>query len=141
MKYAFRTLLNSPAFSLVAVVSIAVGIAGNAAIFSVADALLLRPLPGITAPDRLVDVGRTQNGRPSTPCRIRITGPPRSQHRVRGSGGVSPNGGSLRPDGRRIAQQAYGTEVSANYFDVAGVPMTLGRAFKPLMTGSSVHER
>jgi hypothetical protein len=43
---------------------LAIGIAGSAAIFSVSDALLFRALPGITRPDRLVDIGRTQNGGP-----------------------------------------------------------------------------
>jgi hypothetical protein len=37
--------------------------APNTTIFSVASALLLRPLPGVAEPDRLVDIGRTQNGR------------------------------------------------------------------------------
>jgi hypothetical protein len=63
VKYAVRTLLNSPAFSLVAIVSIAIGIAGNAVIFSAADALFLRARPGISDPGRLVDVGGTRIGR------------------------------------------------------------------------------
>ena len=64
LKHAFRALVQSRGFSAIAIASLAIGIAGNATIFSVADALLLRPLPGIADPDRLVDIGRTQRGNP-----------------------------------------------------------------------------
>jgi predicted permease len=130
VKYAFRTLLNSPAFSLVAIVSIAIGIAGNAAIFSVADALFLRPLPGITEPDGLVDVGRTQNGRPIDTMSYPNYADLRDRNTV--FAGLAAFRPMVEPFGLAIdgsAQQANGTEVSANYFEVAGVPMTLGRAF------------
>lgn len=63
VRYASRLLRRSPLFTVTAALSLAIGIGANATIFSIASALLLRPLPGLAEPDRLVDVGRTQDGR------------------------------------------------------------------------------
>ena len=53
MRYALRAFAASPAFTAAAILSIAIGVGANTAIFSVASALLLRPLP-YADPDRLV---------------------------------------------------------------------------------------
>jgi putative ABC transport system permease protein len=63
LKYAFRTLAKSPAFTLVAIVTLALGIGASTAIFSVLDAVLLRPLP-YPNQERLVEVSElNESGR------------------------------------------------------------------------------
>ena len=55
VRFALRWLRRSPAFTLVAIASLAIGIGFNTALFTIVDALLFRPLP-VERPDRLVDV-------------------------------------------------------------------------------------
>ena len=68
VKFAFRQLRAAPAFTLVAVTTLALGIGANSAIFALVDATLLRPLP-YANPDRLVTIWET-SGANSTKLRV-----------------------------------------------------------------------
>ncbi|MGH7466641.1 MAG: ABC transporter permease [Longimicrobiales bacterium] len=63
LRYALRVIRQRPLFTLVAVISIALGIGGTTIIAGVINALLLRPPAGVGAPDRAVEIGRTVGGR------------------------------------------------------------------------------
>ena len=132
IRHCARTLIKSPAFTVTAILSLAIGIGSTAAVFSVADALLLRPLPGIADPERLVDIGRTQNGQPLDT----MSYPNFEDLRDRNS--VFQGLAAFRPVGQEFgltvdgdSQRAQGMPVSGNYFDVVGATMTSGRPLSP----------
>lgn len=62
LRLAVRSLVNRPGFTIVAALSIALAIGFNTAIFSAVNALLLRSVAGVDAPERVVEVGRTSRG-------------------------------------------------------------------------------
>ena len=61
-RFAVRTLGRNRGFTLAAIVVLALGIAGTTAVVSLADAVLVRPVPGIGSPERLVSLERVQHG-------------------------------------------------------------------------------
>ncbi len=129
-RYALRQLRKNPGFTAVAVLTLALGLGANTAIFSVIDAVLLRPLP-FHAPSRLVVVKPTEPGRRDD---IGVSYPTfldwRAQNHV--FEGVSV----FRQDdftltGRGEPAHLTGAIVSANLFTVLGVRPVIGRDFSP----------
>ena len=63
LRYALRGFRRSPGFAAVAVATIALGVGANTAIFSVLNAMVIRPIPGVADPGRLVWITHVENGR------------------------------------------------------------------------------
>jgi predicted permease len=127
LRYAFRQLLKTPGFSVVALATLALGIGVNSALFNVVNSVLFRP-PGYSDPATLVDVYETSPG-----FRYATTSYPnyldvRDQNRS--FSGVAlyqlQSLGFSRGEGTK---SVWAEVVSGNYFDVLGVPSWLGRTF------------
>src|ERR1019366_3434701 len=133
VRYALRTARKNPAFAITAVIVLALGIGGNAAMFSVIRAVLLKPLP-YQDPDRLVQVS-VDNPRLSaavggfTPRRYEEM---RKTARSFGGFGVfSRFTEDMALSGSGDPEMLKGARVSANFLDILGVRPALGRAFIP----------
>jgi putative ABC transport system permease protein len=128
IKYALRSLRRAPLFSIVAVATVALGIGANAAMFSVLNTFLIRPLP-YPEPDRLVRVFRTSIHSQSWPHSAANY----LDHRARNTvfdRMVAYNGlrQSLTEDGL-APEGLQGLSVTADFFPALGVPAALGRWF------------
>src|SRR5579862_849357 len=127
--YAARTLGRSPGFALVSVVTLALGIGANTAIFSVANALLLRPLP-YAHPERLVLI---YGARPDAPGAIGPFSFPRATflgEKSRAFAGFAAfTNETFNLSGRGDPEQLSAARVFWNFFDVLGVRPALGRGF------------
>ncbi|HEU5450935.1 MAG TPA: ABC transporter permease [Terriglobales bacterium] len=132
LRYALRTLLNAPAFTVVAVLTLALGIGVNTAMFSVVNAVLLRPLP-FPQPDRLMSL-TTMNWRHGAPGPNAISYPDFLDYR---SGNrsfqniASYYDSDLALTGHGEAVMLRGQIVASGLLKVLGVQPALGRDFLP----------
>ncbi|HXU46107.1 MAG TPA: ABC transporter permease, partial [Thermoanaerobaculia bacterium] len=131
VRYGLRSLLRTPAFSLAVIVTLALGIGANTAIFSVVRGVLIRPLPYAQG-DRLVVL------RQSAPrAEIENAGfsvPEIADYRERShtlSGLVEYHSMFFNLLGHGNPERVQTGVVSANFFDVLGTKPLLGRAFLP----------
>jgi predicted permease len=126
VRYAVRGLAVQPGFALVALASLAVGIGLNSAMFSVVNAVLLRPLP-VDHPERLVRVYTTADVPESTFSVPDFRDLQRRTSAFSGLAGHSLMFANASRDGS--SQLLLGEVVTANYFDVLGIRAALGRGF------------
>ncbi|HVQ41916.1 MAG TPA: ABC transporter permease [Vicinamibacterales bacterium] len=132
--HTLRLLARTPLFALTAIASLAIGIGANTAIFTAANALLLAPTAGVREMDRLVDIGRTTEGRGfdtvSYPTYVDL------RDRIRAA--ESPFEGVYATRFEPVplalgtndgAERIYGEQVSPSYFEVLGVQPAAGVAF------------
>ncbi|HEX8694648.1 MAG TPA: ABC transporter permease [Longimicrobium sp.] len=130
LRYALRTLRKSPGFTAVAVLTLALGIGANTAVFSVVEAVLLRSLP-FRDPDRLVVFWNRyaeglSKGAISPP---EFADQRRMLREFEGVAAVTDWGVNLT--GRGEPERVRGYRVSPNLFSVLGVAPARGRAFAP----------
>jgi len=131
MRYGLRTLRKSPSFTFFAVAVLALGIAANSAIFSIADAVLIRPLPYRDA-NRLVMVWEDASayGFPKdTPAPGNFSDW-KSRNQVFEDVAAYSFGGSFDLIGDGNPEELAGKSVTANLFSVLGVSPALGRDFQ-----------
>jgi hypothetical protein len=127
--YWLRTLHKTPVFTLVTILTVALGIAANATVFSIVSRLVLRP-PPVGAPGTLMSLHTTHHGDQccnsfSWPLFADVRERARSFSGMAGYSELVPAsiGGTGEPE------RVWGQAVTANFFEVAQLGMTLGRGF------------
>ncbi len=130
LTYSLRQLRRSPGFTLVAAMTLALGIGANTAIFALVDAALLRPLP-FPDPDRLVMVWERTERSPRSPMSpLNMADWNERSHRFESIAGFVPNIGGMVMDGRDGTAETVNRQwVTAGFFDVLGVKAIAGRTF------------
>jgi predicted permease len=131
IRFAFRVLLKNPGFTLIAIVSLGLGIGANAVMFSLADALMLRPLPVAHPGDVVTVEGHT----PTEPHGL-VSYPDYVDFRDRSKNIQSLVAYTLTPFAFSASRDAlprikYGLLVSGNFMSAMGLQPELGRAFRP----------
>jgi len=126
LRSTLRALRRSPGFAMVIILALGLGIGANTAIFSLMDAVLLRPLPGISQPGELVSFERWQAGQllgdMGYPDYVDYRGQLREFADV-----VAEAGARLSFAKGPAVERVSGALVSGNYFSVLGVKSSVGR--------------
>jgi putative ABC transport system permease protein len=129
LRYALRTLLKKPGFALIAIVTLALGIGGSTAIFTVVDAALLRGLP-YRSPDQLYHLWEK---RPQQEFSQREFSYPDyqdyQQNKALEIAAYTGGGGIMSGNGE--PERVFFPSATANFFSVLGVEPVIGRAFQP----------
>src|SRR5215469_5844332 len=133
LRYGLRMLRKSPAFTTVAVITLALGIGANTAMFSVADAFLLRPV-SVSDPDRLAMVMEVSPGQNIKDTASWNTVAPGNfedwKEQSRSFESIAARRWrSFNVTGTGDPQRILGVEVSANFFDMLHERPEMGRAF------------
>jgi putative ABC transport system permease protein len=132
LRHAVRLLGRSPVFTVTAVLSLALGIAATAAIFSLADAMLLRPRTGVAHPETLVDIGRTTRGEGFDNFGYPLFVAMRDQTTLVEEMSAQRWGPEVMSLGdAQSSERVFASIVSGNYFHVTGTRAALGRFFLP----------
>jgi hypothetical protein len=129
MRYGFRRLIKAPGFALIAILSLALGIGANTAVFSLVNMILFRPLP-VANPEEIVSVSVVSKDESvaafSYPNYVDF----RDRNEVL-SGLLASRFTPMSLSRNGNNEKVWGLMVSGNYFDVLGVKPALGRTFLP----------
>ena len=131
LRFAMRMLLKSPGFSVIAILTLALGIGANTAIFSVLDAVVLRPLP-FSSPDRMVHLtgkfalGDTAGVSPPDYVDYRA-----ANHSFEQMAVLNYEAGISNLTGHGKPEQITSSFASWNLFDALGIVPAVGRSFVP----------
>lgn len=125
LRYAYRSLVKRPGFTIVAILTLALGIGINTTVFSLANSVFLRQLP-VTAPQDLVWIFSDRDNPTSYPEYLEY-----QQQTELFAGVMAYEWVGLNLGSNGQAERVEGTLVSGNYFDVLGVKAALGRTFLP----------
>lgn len=129
LRYGIRMMVKRPGFTLIAALTLALGIGANTAIFSVFNAVLLKPLP-FPESQQLIDLAETFKPNGFGSVSVPTLEDWKNQNTV--FAGISAYSfTSFNLAGDDNPQRIPGLNVNANYFDLLGVKPTLGRGFLP----------
>jgi predicted permease len=128
IRYSLRSFRRTPAFAVTAIVTLALGIGANTAIFSVLDGVVLAPLP-YREPDRLVILAlfNRTSGYPTALSYPDFLDWQRTSRSFQHIAAFKPQGFDLISPG--AAQHLDGSEVSSTFFSTLGIQLALGRQF------------
>jgi putative ABC transport system permease protein len=130
LRYAFRALAKSPLFSAIAIATFALGIGLNTAMFSLINAIYLRPLP-FEDPESLVRVFRTTPDTREGDLSAADYAELRASESGFGAFAASFEESVALAEAGRPAMNAHGLRVSAGYLGVLGIQPEIGRPFRP----------
>lgn len=126
LRYALRRLLQSPGFAMVAILTLALAIGANTAIFSVMNALILRPLPVDRPQDLVFFSGRGDSQNQSYPNYLDFRNRTKTL-----SGLIAYRIAMIAMSHSTESSRVWGYEATGNYFQVLGISPAIGRFFTP----------
>jgi putative ABC transport system permease protein len=130
VRYGIRMLVKNPGFALVAIITLALGIGANTAVFSLVNSVILRPLPLPNSRQLMVLFVKEGSSEPGWGAAYPDFEDVRQQSRsFEGISAYAPQ--SVNLTGREEPTRIRGGFVSANFFYIVGVQPSIGRSFRP----------